>query len=66
MFNRKLPLQIISIIFVATIIVVTMFARIQSGYHYLSDTAMTVFIASICNIAVYLGVYKLNLIKLPK
>jgi hypothetical protein len=64
-FQRKLWAQICPICFIVIIIAVTMFARVQPGYHFLSDTSTTVFIASVCNLVIYLAIYRLNLIKLP-
>lgn len=55
---KKQWLQIVTIGFIAVIVVLTMFARIQSAYHYLSDTAMSVFVGAICSSSIYLCFHK--------
>jgi membrane-associated phospholipid phosphatase len=57
---KKPWLTITTTIFVAIIVITTMFARIQAARHYLSDTAMSVFISATCSTSIYLLFYKWN------
>jgi fumarate reductase subunit D len=60
-FDRKGTAQkIITPIFVAAIVILTMFARIQAADHYLSDTAMAVFIGAVCYGVGYIAIYHLK------
>jgi membrane-associated phospholipid phosphatase len=55
---KKQWLHIIVICFIGIMVMLTMFARIQAAYHYLSDTAMSVFIGTICSTSIYICFYK--------
>ncbi|MDR0826254.1 MAG: phosphatase PAP2 family protein [Mycoplasmataceae bacterium] len=59
-FKHKTWLQIITISFIGMIMILTMFARIQAAYHYLSDTAASILLFGTTFTACYFVMYKFD------
>jgi membrane-associated phospholipid phosphatase len=59
-FEIKKGWQIVIICLIAALTILTMYARISAGYHYLSDTAASLLLISSCITAGYAVFYKFN------